>query len=273
MIVIESGGTKSTWIFNTPIKQSKTVTTVGLHPQELSLEKKQSIQKLIDAENLFGRSVYFYGAGCESKEARLKLTQFLDSIGLKVLQVQTDIYAACIAHLGWQEGVVGILGTGAVAAQFDGREIVRQTSGLGYLLGDEGSGFDIGKRLLQSYFNEKLPIEINDAIVSYFNHQSILHSIHEPDGRMRIAGLTRIVDQFRSEEIVQKILRSAFDDFCATALAPLSIEHPVHFVGSISFYFKDHLEKSLLSAGLEMGNVKKEAVMGVFEFLSALNKS
>ena len=266
MIVVESGGTKSTWVFDSA-NDRKSVESVGLHPQELSLDKEKTIKEIIESQNLIGQSIYFYGAGCESNEAKVKITAFLEQFGLIVSQVQTDIYAACLAHLGNQSGIVGIIGTGAVAAQFDGEKVIQQTSGLGYILGDEGSGFDIGKRLLQGYFKKELPQEIAEAIESYFNHKSILHRIHESDGRMCIAGLTRIVHQFRNYNSIKSILNSAFTEFCKTALNPMDRDYPIHFIGSIAFYFQKELEESLIINGFEMGVVKKAAVNGVFDFL------
>src|SRR5690554_5567591 len=126
MIVVESGGTKSTWVFHDISGQQKSITTVGLHPQELSNSKLKVISDLIEVEQLQGSSVYFFGAGCESNEAKNKVIRFLEKFSLLVQQVETDIYAACVAHLGDTEGVVGVLGTGAVAAHFDGHKNERQ---------------------------------------------------------------------------------------------------------------------------------------------------
>jgi N-acetylglucosamine kinase-like BadF-type ATPase len=53
-----------------------------------------------------------------------------------------------------------ILGTGSHAAVFDGTKIIRQASSLGYLLGDEGGGSDIGKELIKAYFYQQLPPKI-----------------------------------------------------------------------------------------------------------------
>ena len=268
MIVIESGGTKSTWVFHDSLSKKIIVSSVGLHPQELSKTKHEVISKLIQEHHLKGQDVYFFGAGCESQEAKVKVTHFLEEFSLKVQQVETDIYAACLAHLGNTEGIVGIIGTGAVAAHFDGEKVIQQTSGLGYLLGDEGSGFDIGKRLLQSYFRNELPEAIRQKIEAYFDHKSILHRIYEADGRMFVAGMTKIIYEFKSEPIILKILDDSFSAFCKTALKPMVINSPVYFVGSVAYYFKDELNRALVEAGFQLGDVAIEAVHNVFDFLS-----
>lgn len=267
MIVIESGGTKSSWVFESG-SERKCLESVGLHPQELYNNKENTIRKLISAENLQNQTVHFFGAGCESPEAKVKITIFLEGLGLNVKQVQTDIYAACLAHLGNEAGIVGIIGTGAVAAHFDGEKVIKQTSGLGYILGDEGSGFDIGKRLLQQYFNNQLSKEVSASVESYFEHKSILHRIHESDGRMCIAGLTKIVYEFREQSEIKSLLDQAFTDFCKTALQPFGENHEINFIGSVAFFFKEELAESLSKHDFRMGKVKKMAVYGVFDFLS-----
>ncbi|PWH86378.1 hypothetical protein [Brumimicrobium oceani] len=269
MIIVESGGTKSTWVFNSTPNTIQSFETVGLHPQESTLDKEKILQSLVEEHNIQGREIYFYGAGCESVEAKVKITAFLESLGLRVRAVQTDIYAACLAHFGHKKGSVGIIGTGAVAAKFDGEKVVQQTSGLGYLIGDEGSGFDIGKRLLKKYFQNELPLNVKESIENYFNHQSILHRIHEPDGRMHIAGLAKIARKFSKEPPVHSVLISAFTDFCKFALNPLGVSSSVHFIGSVAFYFQAELTEALEKEGYTVGEIKKEAVFEVFNFLSS----
>ncbi|HLV42535.1 MAG TPA: hypothetical protein VKY37_09660 [Brumimicrobium sp.] len=268
MIVVESGGTKSTWVFYDALKKRQTATSVGLHPQELTGEKREVISRLVEEHQLKERTIHFFGAGCESQEAKLKVILFLEEFSFNVKQVETDIYAACIAHLGNHEGIVGIIGTGAVAAHFDGNKVIQQTSGLGYLLGDEGSGFDIGKRLLQAYFKNELSDEVRLCIEKYFDGKAILHRIYEPDGRMFVAGLTKIVHEFKLEPVVQKLLNDAFLSFCETALKPLNHNGPIYFIGSVAYYFRKELAYALSEAGFQLENVKKEAVYGAFEFLS-----
>lgn len=268
MIVIESGGTKSTWVFTDEEGRRQTLITEGLHPRELSIEKEIQVQAIIQRNDLINQEVYFFGAGCESAEAKEEIAVFLTRIGLKVRQVETDIYAACIAQLGRDSGVVGVLGTGAVAAQFDGKKIIKQTSGLGYMLGDEGSGFDIGKRLLQAYFKAELPVEVMNQIDVYFSGNSILHRIYAPDGRKVVAGLTKVIGEYRNLKEIQQILSDSFSDFCKTALQGIDNVKEVSFIGSIAYYFQDELSKALNSKGYIMKGVEKEAVFNAYSFLS-----
>src|SRR5258708_23671473 len=47
-------------------------------------------------------------------------------------------------------GIALIAGTGSIALGCDAHGIVTRTGGWGYIIGDEGSGYDIGRRCLQA---------------------------------------------------------------------------------------------------------------------------
>ncbi|GAA3457726.1 BadF/BadG/BcrA/BcrD ATPase family protein [Dactylosporangium matsuzakiense] len=68
-----------------------------------------------------------------------------DAVGLRVpMRIVGDAVTAFAAGGDWAAGAVLISGTGAVAALVDGLEVVRVADGLGWLLGDEGSGLWLG---------------------------------------------------------------------------------------------------------------------------------
>ena len=69
--------------------------------------------------------------------------------GLGEWDVNSDSYNALSAGVGVEDGIIAIAGTGSsVFGRKDG--VMRQVGGWGYLLGDEGSGFDLGRRALIS---------------------------------------------------------------------------------------------------------------------------
>ncbi|MBW7867906.1 MAG: hypothetical protein H3C31_06235 [Brumimicrobium sp.] len=267
MIVVESGGTKSTWVYRDASGQLTQKATVGLHPQELTDQKKTIFLQFIQENNFQQEEVYFFGAGCESKEAKTKIIQFLNLFQLNVRLVETDIYAACIAHLGNREGVVGIIGTGAVVAYFDGKNVKQITSGWGYILGDEGSGFDLGKRLIQYYLRGELSLTVRKKIEEYFQGHSIIHRVYEPDGRKFVAGLTKIIHEFLHESEVSELISQGFSDFCQTALKPLKTSiQEIHFIGNVAYYFENQLSNALTHHGYRLGSIKCEAAQAVYEF-------
>ena len=69
--------------------------------------------------------------------------------------VYPDTLAACHALFGRNAGVACILGTGSNACVYDGEKITQSIVSLGFMLGDEGSGCHIGKRIVHDYFYGK----------------------------------------------------------------------------------------------------------------------
>lgn len=84
------------------------------------------------------------GAAGGSRPAVLQAA--FDTLGVQCpLHVVGDAEVAFAAGTGEPDGSVLISGTGAVAAEISGGRIFRTADGLGWLLGDLGSGFWIGR--------------------------------------------------------------------------------------------------------------------------------
>lgn len=83
-------------------------------------------------------------AGVTSREWELK--EFLESLSIsREVIVTNDAHIALIGAILDMEGVIVIAGTGSISyGRKDGRE--ERTGGWGYLLGDEGSAYDVGRK-------------------------------------------------------------------------------------------------------------------------------
>lgn len=102
--------------------------------------------------------VVAYGAGCGAKARADRLRAALADVWPHArIQVETDLLGAARSLYGNDAGLVLILGTGMNAGYYDGRFLHLPMPSLGYILGDEGSGADIGKHLLRDALNGVLP--------------------------------------------------------------------------------------------------------------------
>ncbi|MER6523650.1 BadF/BadG/BcrA/BcrD ATPase family protein [Streptomyces sp. NPDC001508] len=70
------------------------------------------------------------------------------------VQVTGDVVVAFAAGTPEPDGAVLIAGTGAIAARIEDRKPVRSADGLGWLLGDEGSGFWLGRQAMRAAVRE-----------------------------------------------------------------------------------------------------------------------
>lgn len=108
---------------------------------------KRGIETVCDGIDLREVSVYAGLAGCSSVENLPKICDFLASFGFGKHANHNDAMNAVAAALDDTDGVAVIMGTGSIAYAKSG-SYLRRIGGYGYLFGDAGSGFAIGKDVI-----------------------------------------------------------------------------------------------------------------------------
>jgi len=106
---------------------------------------------------------------------RRALARSLRELALRV-EVISDAQAALLGALGNRAGVLALAGTGSILLGYDGRGRWARAGGLGPLVGDEGSGFWLGREWLRS-------------MVRNGNLSRTLRLVHAPDPVAAIAAL------------------------------------------------------------------------------------
>src|SRR6202035_799653 len=157
ILIADSGSTKSEWCFISDGRK-QLLETQGASPYFLS---ESQLVAMMQKELLPGLKkkrpthIYFYGTGCGTAANRAIVRRALKKVFPEAkVEVQHDLTGAARALCGKNKGIVAILGTGSNSGYFNGRKITRNSPGLGYVLGDEGSGAYLGKKVLQSYLYE-----------------------------------------------------------------------------------------------------------------------
>lgn len=121
-------------------------------------------------------------------------------------KVVSDIELAYRANFDDGEGILLYAGTGSVAYAIDEKAVVHQIGGWGYLLGDEGAGYWIGKeaiRLALFHIESKKKIEstsLTGQILEKINAHdwnTVKEFVYSQD-RSAIAALSRVVDSAAS---------------------------------------------------------------------------
>ena len=72
--------------------------------------------------------------------------------------------------------ITGILGTGSNSCFFDGEKIYENAPSLGFMLGDEASGNNFGKKLICLYFNNVLDEDLKQKYEAEYE-SLILHKL------------------------------------------------------------------------------------------------
>lgn len=175
VLIAESGGTKTDWVLLESGKVIATFKSESFHPRVIDESiKKKEFTEFINSLDVFNTSLYFFGAGCQDKSVADKISLLFEQLNFKSVHVKSDLYAAALALYQGKPGWFAIMGTGSVLCYFDGKEIKTIKGGLGYLLGDEGSGFYFGKLLIESYLRNELDSETNQLLKTILQDRSIL---------------------------------------------------------------------------------------------------
>ncbi len=273
-IIADSGATKCQW---TIVQQNKkkTITTIGISPYFLNTDEiVQIIQKAFDKKvdcNAI-KDVYFYGTGLTNPSNVLILKKALKTLFTKAsLDIQTDLMAIARAACMDQKGVACILGTGSNAGFYNGKKIIKNSPGLGYVLGDEGSGTYLGKKVLQYYLYKTFDEDLMNAFEQKYNldKSTILNKVYkEPLANRYIAQFTQFLVENRGHYMIENIIEDGLNDFFFTHLNKLNESwlYPIHFVGSVAYGFKDVLKQLAHTYEFELGKIMKTPMEGLLAY-------
>jgi N-acetylglucosamine kinase-like BadF-type ATPase len=274
-LIADSGATKAEWCL-TGNGKKKTIFTQGISPYFLNTEQ---IIELLQKELLVKlkepvEELHYYGTGCANPENAKSVKKALQKVFPEAkVTVNTDLMAAARAVCGHQKGIACILGTGSNSCYFNGRTIAKNSPGIGYVLGDEGSGAYLGKKVIQYYlyntFDEDLRARFDARFVT--TPVEILDNVYKkPLPNRYLAGFTMFLAENRGHYMVENIIEDGLNDFFFQHLCKYNEvwKYPVSFVGSVSDGFKDVLLQLCQSYEFEMGTVLKNPMQGLVKFHS-----
>ena len=175
-IVADSGSTKTEWRIVESCDKIRTFHTGGINPYYQTSDDINNIVTIItkSIEPNKINNVFFYGAGCTSPEKNKIVNGVLcKSFPNAKCKAESDILGACRGLIQRKRGIVGILGTGSNSSLFDGNNIEKNVSPLGFILGDEGSGASMGKRLVADCLKNQLPESLKNIFLEEMNTNSL----------------------------------------------------------------------------------------------------
>jgi glucosamine kinase len=276
-LIADSGATKAEWCLLDKGKR-KTVFTQGISPYFLG---KEQIASLLREELLGGLGkksigdIHYYGTGCSNPENVKTIRSAIKTVfPTASIEVNTDLMAAARALCGKEKAVACILGTGSNSCYYNGKNIVKNSPGLGYVLGDEGTGAYLGKKVLQYYlyhtFDEDLRARFDARFVT--TAVEILDNVYKkPLPNKYLASFTLFLAENRGHYMIENIIEDGLNDFFFQHLCKYNEvwKYPVSFVGSVAFGFKDVIGELCRSYEFELGTILKNPMDGLAGFHEA----
>ena len=251
--IVDSGSTKSSWVFVDENNNIQNYRTVGFNPYyQTSEDIYQILQKELIAQLDPGKKVdqvFFYGAGCEAEAQRNVVAVALQKAFPQTeVIVDHDLMAACLAVLGNEEGIACIAGTGSNTCHYDGKNIVKNVHSLGLYLGDEGSGGYLGKILARDYVREALPQSVREKFEAFTTDRSadILDKVYtKPFPNRYLASLAPFVIYNQDEKYLFDLAYESFSLLFQNCVSKYDNYQklPIRFIGSVAAHLKPVLDR------------------------------
>ncbi|MGV3540485.1 MAG: BadF/BadG/BcrA/BcrD ATPase family protein [Rufibacter sp.] len=272
ILIADSGSTKTAWRLIDADGVVAQAYTVGINPyyqdtEEIAQTLQESLLQQIPTLN--PSEIYFYGAGCSAKDKQEVVAAALKQIFPESQpSVHHDLEAAAHALCGHEEGIACILGTGSNSCLFDGEKIINNMPNLGFMLGDEGSGGYMGKRLVQAYLNLELPQDLHQAFWDRYqvDRDAIIDQVYrKPYPNRYMASFAKFMFDHRKHPFIYQMVFQCFADFFEKTVIkyPDYQQKDIHFVGSIAFYFGDILRTVAQQYHIKVKNILESPIAGL----------
>lgn len=273
ILLADSGSTKTEWILIDQGKIKLVVETIGLNPYFVSPEAIEKALKGSELAKYFEAvsELHFYGAGCSNEEKCIYLqSELARYFKQAIIHVKTDIEAAVMASADNEPCIVCILGTGSTFRIFDGKNILRKYSSLSYVMGDEGSGTYLAKSLLRGIFYQNFdPALIDKFFAKYpINSETLLQKVYQEERANRyLASFVPFCKENIEHPQIENLVLNGFEQFYLEHLDKYNEykSYPIHFIGSIAFYFEEQLAKIAMKHQFKVGKIIQKPLAVIAE--------
>jgi glucosamine kinase len=271
-LIAEIGGTSSRWAWcaagSSRIFPEEAAAMPGFNPlnsdPQLFIDGVRDHFQTHDPTVFTAGVVKVYGAGCGTQIRRKRMRETLVRLWPQArILVDTDLMGAAQGMCRNGQGLVLILGTGMNAGWFNGSQLYTPMPSLGYILGDEGSGADIGRELLQDAFYDRIPQDVREMIFGAEGPdlESTLEEIYRSPAPARAlashtARLAGALDHPYVRDLIMGRILTLVELLKHFFTAEQRRE--VYATGSVAFGFQMLLSECLLEQGMTLVSVTKD---------------
>lgn len=269
LIVADSGSTKTDWRLFDKRHGVQKIQTIGLNPYFLSVGEISSVLEK-ELHPFFNKAdvaeVYFYGTGCGHADKIMEIEYALADFFLYAkIVVESDLLGTAKALCGNQPGIVAILGTGSNSCVYDGVKITNQLLSLGYILGDEGSGAVLGKKILKSALSGQMPdFLLKDLQDSYsILPNVVLQEIYrQPFPNRYLASFAPFATKHRDVKWMNTLLKEHLEDFFKEMVMIYDgyKNYSLNLTGSIAWHLQPLIEECCQKYEISLGKMLKQPI-------------
>ncbi len=277
ILVADSGSSKTDWLLRVSKDEEKQFRTAGLNPYFLGekeivkILQEQAVDLIAYGNDI--KEIYFFGSGCSSPDRHEILSNALSQLFPKsYISVDSDLLGSAYATCGREKGLCCVLGTGSNISFFDGEDIHAGQHGLGYVLGDEGSGTWFGRALITDFLYGKMPADISKKFNDKYHadKESVIKNVYQtPYPNAYLAAFSKFLSEIRDTGYAQTLLKTGLKEFVDTDIKwyPQYQRYKCHFVGSIAYVFADELKAVCAESEIHLGKIIKQPIHDLLAFI------
>jgi len=136
---------------------------------------------------------------------------------------------------------------------------------------DEASGNFFGKQLIRSYYFNSMPKELAKEFEEEFDlsPNTIKENIYRRENpNTYLATFSRFLIKHKENPFFQEIIKNGLERFINHQILQFdnAREVPIHFIGSISFFLKNEIERALNAKGFHMGRIVQRPIEELVKF-------
>ena len=275
ILLADSGSTKTDWGLVENGKLVKRLRTSGMNPFQMSEEAITEEIKTHLVPELPGTvldEVHFYGAGCTKEKQPIVERALRANLTINgECEVASDMLGAARGICGHKPGIACILGTGSNSCSYDGKNLVKNVSPLGFILGDEGSGAVLGKLLVGDVLKNQMPEAITKRFFEKYKLTSaeIIDRVYrQPKPNTFLASFVPFLEENIDEPKIYNLVKESFRSFLRRNVMQYDGWQtlPIGFNGSIAQISKKPLLEALEEEGMHLGRIIQAPMEAMVEY-------
>lgn len=269
ILVADSGGTQTDWCYVNLDGEREYFTTKSFHPSNWSETFELEFKEYWSKKEYFKRTaLHFYGAGCLNKNNKIQLANYFKKWGFEDVAIFSDVEGAGHALLGDKKGTIAILGTGSVVAHFDGDGGFEINGGLGYILGDEGSGYYFGKLLVSELLNGVLSEELSNLLFELIgDRETILQKVYGEAGRTFLSSIAFLLKDLDYNSSLNEFHTSNIQLFSDKYLSERLNLQEISIVGSYGFNNQKKIIEILQLINVKLQNCIQYPIVDLTDYV------
>lgn len=277
ILIADSGATKTEWaLVSRDGSLVHSFYSQGYNPnyitgQQIVDDIRARLPEGMEPERV--KNIFFYGAGVTELQYPFmeEMLRRVFTMAEKVF-IAMDTLASCRALLQREPGFAAILGTGSNSCYYDGENETLNIDSCGFILGDEGSGAYLGKRLITDYLRRAMPAAVLELVGRELgrSNDEIIDIIYTKPFPNRFCGqyakfINRHLD---ADPYFPALVTDSFRQFFRLIVSryPDYRKHRFNAVGSVAWHFKSLLEQVAEEFGMKTGLVLKAPMEGLIRY-------